>query len=246
MDDSLYIGFSGVNRVMRAQQVHANNLANLNTRGFRKDFVISMAVPITDQAQASRVMTKATGTSSAMGSGPVIHTGRDLDIAVSDEGWISVVDDNGQEAYTRAGHLRLDAEGRLVTRKGRFVASLGGAIEIPPYRHIDISGDGTINIVPAEGATAQPVAVGQIKLVNPDPRDITKGSDGLFRRIDGTEADKDAKVQLKSGFLEASNVNAVEEMVQFMNLARQFEFQLKVMKTAETLAASGDRLIRIE
>jgi flagellar basal-body rod protein FlgF len=246
MDKALYIGFSGVTRVMRAQQVHANNLANLNTRGFRKDFVHSMAVPLQGDGHTSRAMTIATGTSSAMGVGPAIHTGRNLDIAISDEGWISVIDDKGQEAYTRAGHLRLDAEGQLVTGSGRPVASLGGAIDIPQYRHIEIGGDGTINIVPVGGVTIQPVAIGQIKLVNPDPQDIIKGPDGLFRRIDGQEADQDAGVQVKPGYLEASNVNAVEEMVQFMNLARQFEFQFKVMKTAETLAASGDQLIRTE
>lgn len=246
MDKSLYIAFSGVTRAMKAQQVHANNLANLNSRGFRKDFVHSIAAPLQGDGHHSRVMTVATGTSSAMGSGAAIHTGRNLDLAIADEGWIVVEDSNEKDAYTRAGHLSFDEKGNLITGNGRPVVGTGGAIAIPEHRHLEIGGDGTITIIPVGVGTSAPLVIGQIKLVNPDPKEIIKGEDGLFRRIDGKEEDKDASVIIKTGYLETSNVNAVEEMIQFMNLSRQFELQFKVMKTAETLAASGDQLLRIE
>lgn len=245
MDKSLYIALSGVNRAMRAQQVHANNLANLNTQGFRKDFVLSSGVSFKGAGHPSRVMSVATGTSSSMVAGAAMHTGRNLDVAVADAGWISVMDKEGKEAYTRAGSLRLGAGGQLITDGGRTVSGLGGAINIPPYRQIEIGNNGTISIVPV-GEVDEPLAIGRLKLVNPAPQDMAKGRDGLFRRIDGEDVEQDTAVQVRSGYLEASNVNAVEEMVQFMNLSRQFELQFKVMKTAETLAASGDKLIRVE
>ncbi|MCK5893243.1 MAG: flagellar basal body rod protein FlgF [Endozoicomonadaceae bacterium] len=246
MDKSLYIAFSGVTRAMKAQQVHANNLANLNSRGFRKDFVHSIAAPLQGDGHHSRVMTVATGTSSAMGSGTAIHTGRNLDLAIADEGWMVVQDDDGKDAYTRAGHLSFDEKGKLITSSGRLIVGNGGDITIPAHRHLEIGGDGMVSVIPTGIGRSTPVVIGQIKLVNPDPKEIIKGEDGLFRRIDGTEEDKDASVTVKTGYLESSNVNAVEEMIQFMNLSRQFELQFKVMKAAETLAASGDQLLRME
>ena len=233
-------------RTMQAQQVHANNLANLSTTGFRGDFVISDYVDMGGDGLASRVMTVPRGVGSNMTSGAVNHTGRSLDVAIAGEGWLSVQDREGNEAYTRAGDLLVSAEGELRNGAGHPVIGNGGPIDVPAYRKILIGRDGTISVVPAGGGENQLVQVGQLKLVNPPPSDIAKGEDGLFRLIDGDVAEQDGAVQLRPEYLESSNVRAVEEMVDFMNLARQYEMQLKTMQNTEQMAASGDRMIRDE
>lgn len=118
----------------------------------------------------------------------------------------------------------------------------GGPLQLPDRQSVAIGADGTVSIVPAEGGN--PVEVGQLKLVNPDIKDIAKDRDGLFRTIAGEALEADPEVRLRSGFLEGSNVNALEEMVSFLSLSRQFEAQMKLMKTAGDMASAGDRLIR--
>ena len=78
------------------------------------------------------------------------------------------------------------------------------------------------------------VTVDRLKLVNPDPQQLEKGTDGLIRMKDGQPLEADANVRVTSGFLEASNVNAVAEMTSMLALSRQFELHVKMMRTAET------------
>ncbi|CAM3442751.1 flagellar basal body rod protein FlgF [Parendozoicomonas haliclonae] len=245
MDKSLYVGLSGASRTLQAQLVHANNLANLSTTGFRADFVISDYVETSGDGMPSRVMTVPKGVGSRMSSGAVNHTGRELDIAVAGEGWIAVQDKEGLEAYTRAGDLMVSADGDLVNGAGHPVLGNGGAMNLTAYRKVQVGFDGTVSVLPVGGG-GELIEVGQIKLVNPAAGDIYKGEDGLFRRFDGEDADQDGAVQLRPEHLETSNVSAIEEMIGFMNLSRQFEMQLKTMQNTEQMAASGDRVLRDE
>ncbi|MGB1270891.1 MAG: flagellar basal body rod C-terminal domain-containing protein, partial [Endozoicomonas sp.] len=102
--------------------------------------------------------------------------------------------------------------------------------------------DGTITVIPA-GEGGEAVEAGRLKLVNPEPGILSKSADGLFVAAFGEEADADPEVRLRTGYLESSNVNALEEMVSFLSLSRQFEAQMKLMKAAGDMAASGDRLV---
>jgi len=87
--------------------------------------------------------------------------------------------------------------------------------------------------------------VGRIKLVNPAAETLERGTDGLFRMQDGSEAPADASVQLASGVLESSNVNAAGAMVEMIELARRFELQVKAIRTAEEDGATAARLLRV-
>ncbi len=86
--------------------------------------------------------------------------------------------------------------------------------------------------------------VDRIKLVNPPQQELTKGQDGLVRRRDGSDALADGTTELKKGQLEGSNVNAIEAMVKMIELARHFEFQVKMMKTAEELDSAAATIMR--
>ena len=121
----------------------------------------------------------------------------------------------------------------------------GAPINIPPYTSIFFARDGSISIVAQGQAPDTTATVDRIKLVNPADADIQRSDDGLFRMKNGGVADSDAAVQLGSGVLESSNVNTADAMVNMIELARQFEMQVKAIRTAEENANAATQLMRI-
>jgi flagellar basal-body rod protein FlgF len=119
-----------------------------------------------------------------------------------------------------------------------------GPLSVPPHSSIQIAGDGTVSIVPLGQGPETAAAVGRIKLVNPAPSGMERGSDGLFRNKDGSDAPADANVKLASGVLEASNVNVADAMVNMIELARHFDLQVKAMHTAEENGAASAQLLK--
>ena len=175
----------------------------------------------------------------------LLSTGRDLDVAVNGKGWIAVQGPDGKEAYTRAGDLQVDATGQLTTGTGKPVIGDGGPINVPPYTSIFFARDGSISVV-AQGQNPDTTStVARLKLVNPPEEQLERGDDGLFRMKDGSSAPADANVQIGSGVLESSNVNAAEAMVNMIELARQFEMQVKAIRTAEENGAAASQLLRM-
>ena len=244
MDRLVYVAMSGAKETLRAQTANNHNLANASTTGFRADLSAFQSRAVAGAGLPTRVY----ATSSTLGwdptSGELQQTGRDLDVAVNGPGWIAVQGADGREAYTRAGDLRVDVNGQLVTATGRAVLGDGGPIAVPPHSSISIARDGSVSIVPL-GQTATTVAtVGRIKLVNPPAIDVDRGQDGLFRQRPGADAPADATVQLVAGALETSNVNIAETMTQMVELARRFDLQVKTLRTAEEDAAAATRLLQ--
>ncbi|MGL4713709.1 MAG: flagellar basal-body rod protein FlgF [Shewanella sp.] len=246
MDKLLYIAMSGAKQNMNALAVRGNNLANANTDGFKADMTQARAMQAFGEGLPTRVFAMTEQPSANFRSGPLKSTGRDLDIAIKDQGWLAVQDAKGAEAYTRAGSLRYDSTGLLTNERGSPVMGDNGPIILPlPIEKIEIAQDGSISVRP-QGATADVIeVVGRIKLVNPDNRGLMRGQDGLFRQINGELAEADLNVSVESGVVEGSNVNAVDEMVTLISLQRQFEMQVKMMKTAEENDRSSASLMRI-
>lgn len=251
MDRLLYIAMTGAKETTLAQAKSANNLANASATGFKADLAQARAMPIFGNGLPSRafVMTERPGTDFDHGS--LITTGNDLDIAIKGDGFLGVQDENGREAYTRAGELRISASGFLETTGGRLVLGNGGPIQIPANEKLDIGADGTLSVRP-QGAPANAVVVlDRLRLVNPALTTMRKGEDGLFRQQAAAGAAAppplvpDANVQIVQGALESSNVNAVEEMIDMISLARQFEVNVKMMKISEDNDASLERLVQM-
>jgi flagellar basal-body rod protein FlgF len=117
-------------------------------------------------------------------------------------------------------------------------------VSVPPNNSLAIAPDGTISIVPQGPGPETTASIGRIKLVNPGNQNVDRGEDGLFRMKDGSDAPADANVRISSGSLEASNVNAAEAMVNMIELARNFELQVKAIKTAEDNGAASSQLLR--
>ena len=246
MDKALYISMSGAKQTMLAQRAHANNMANVNTTAFKSDFAQARSMPVYGEFHPTRAyaMTENPGTDFTQGS--LMETGRELDVAIKHEGWIAVRAPEGDEAFTRAGDLQIDTNGILRTGVGLEVLGNGGPIAIPPSAKVEIAADGTISVIPLGQPADALVEVDRIKLVNPPSEELEKGLDGLVRMKEGNQAvPTDAEVRLESGFLESSNVSAIESLTEILSLARQYELQIKVMSTAEKNSEAAARLLHI-
>ena len=195
----------------------------------------------------SRVFALTERPSQNFDSGLLRPTGRDLDVAIQGDGWLAVQTPEGEQALTRAGHLSIDADGRLLDSKGNQVVGVNNQpILVPlPYEKLEINADGTIEFRP-EGAPVNALEeLAVIKMVKTDNQMLTKGEDGLFRRIDAAPMEPALDVQLRRGYLEASNVNVVDEMTHMISQQRRFEMQMKMMKAAEENDRSAETLLRI-
>lgn len=245
MDKMVYVAMTGAKQTMLAQAANSHNLANASTPGFRADLHSFGSLPVHGQGQPTRVNAVAQSQGFDRRAGPVTSTGRTLDVALQGDGWIAVQAPDGNEAYTRAGDLRVSSLGVLSTGAGHPVIGNEGPIALPPYSELTMGVDGTISIVPLGQSADTLAVVDRIKLVNPEPGQMIKGRDGLVHMQDDESADPDASVQLMSATLESSNVNAADVMVSMIQLARQFEMHVKLMRGAEENAEAAARLLRL-
>lgn len=245
MDRSVYIAMTGATQTMRAQDAVSHNLANASTVGFKSELSAFQSVPVLGEGAATRINAVAQGIGQDETQGSIQHTGRPLDVALNGQGWIAVQAADGSEAYTRAGNLQMGPDGSLTDSRGNPVMGTGGPITIPDSSQISIGKDGTISTVPMGQGPDTIAAVGQIKLVNPDPGQMYEGSDGLMHMSDGGSAAADDTVTVTSGALEASNVNPSSELVKMIALSRQYEMQVRSIKTSEDDADDSTKLLQM-
>jgi flagellar basal-body rod protein FlgF len=244
MDRLVYVAMSGAKETLRAQAANNHNLANASTTGFRADLSAFQSQAVVGGGLPTRIYATDSSVGFDATTGELQQTGRELDIAINGQGWIAVQGPDGREAYTRAGDLRVDVNGQLLTGAGRVVLGDGGPVAVPPHSSITVARDGSVSIVLLGQAISTVATVGRIKLVNPSPQAMDRGTDGLFRLRDGSDAPADAAVQVISGAIESSNVNIAEAMTQMIELARRFELQVKAMRTAEEDAAVATKLLQ--
>lgn len=245
MDKSIYVAMTGARAAMQTQAVIAHNLANSNSTGFRAVRQSLVSSPVEGVGLPSRVNSVPRPESWDNRSGEYVMTGRTLDIAVLGEGWLAVQDANGEEAYTRAGNLRLTPSGVLETAEGHVVVGSGGPVSLPAFSELTIKGDGRISIVPAGSTPDAIVEVGTLKLVNPPREDMIRFDDGLFRVRGGDPAVADAGVRIASGQLEGSNVNTTETLVEMIAAARHYELHVRAMSNAEQNDQVATQLMRM-
>lgn len=247
MDRALFLAMSGAKQNMQALQLRANNLANVSTTGFRADLEQARSMQAYGEGLPSRVFSMVERPGHDFSQGSVITTGRDLDVTIEGDGWISVMDQTGREGLTRNGNFHVNANGLLSNASGHLVlGDTGAPIALPiPVSKIEIAKDGTVSVVP-QGAPADALEiVDRIKLTRTNNQDLFKDANGLFRVKDPAMTyDADANVKLLPGAIEGSNVNAIGEMTNLIDLQRQFEMQVKMMKTAEEMDKTSDSLLR--
>lgn len=233
MDRMLFLAMNGAKHVEWQQATTANNLANVNTNGFKAEQVSFRALPVIGDGAPTRTYVVDNTIGSDMTQGALQETGNPTDFALGTPGFFAVQAPNGTEAYTRAGGYVVDSTGMMRTHSGLPILGTAGPLVVPPGSKVQIMSDGTVEAIPLGVANPVPQNVGQIKLVNPGDRAVYKGEDGLFRMNDGSTAQADPNVQVSVGTQEASNVDVVDSMVQMISHSRMFEMNVKLMTTSE-------------
>lgn len=245
MDKLIYTAMTGASHVLQQQAAVSENLANVNTTGFRAMLSTFSAVPLVGEGLPTRTFVVDSTTGSDFTPAAIQQTGNPLDVAVKGAGWIAIQDANGKEAYTRNGNFQISPNGVMQTYSGLSVLSNTGPIVIPPDTEVTIAKDGTISTVPSGTDPAAVVVVGQLKLVNPPSDQLDRGGDGLFRMKNGSAALADVNAEVVPGSLEGSNANPVEAMVDMISLARKFDMQMKMLLSADTDAQHATSVITL-
>jgi len=245
MDRLIYTAATGAKHILEQQATTSNNLANVNTTGFRAQLDVFRAVPVQSEGLPTRAFVVNSTPAADFTPGALQITGRELDVAVKGEGWLAVQMPDGTEAYTRNGSLQTSQNGLLTTAGGMTIAGEGGPITIPPDVTVTVGGDGTISTISTTDQPAASNILGRLKLVNPPAGNMVRGDDGLFRLKDGGAAQADPAVRVAGGALEGSNVSAVDSMVNMISLARSFETQMSLLKNAENNAAKATQILAL-
>jgi len=231
----------------RQVDVTTNNLANVNTAGFKKDLLAAMAAPniatvrepfyplipadrnrgfIPIGVQSTGVMAAEVWTD--FESGPLVQTGRTLDIAIVDDGFFTVQDAAGNTYYTRNGSFTVGVDGNLVTQEGLTVLGDGGAISIGNAGRIEISRSGAVI---ADGEILDSLRIAHFT----DPHSLRKVGHTLFT---GPNPDGIGTANVESGAIEQSNASVIESMVKLIEGHRLYEADSRVL---QTLDATLDR-----
>lgn len=244
MDRLIYTAMTGASASAQRQQVLANNLANVSTPGFRAEMSTFRAVPVRGDGASTRVFALEATAGHSDAPGPVTHTGRNLDVAAKGRAYMAVQGLDGTEAYTRAGALEVSPDGSLVNAQGLPLLSDGGApLVAPANAQISIGEDGTVS---ARVGNQPPQGIGKIKLVTPDADNrLQRSEDGLFRGPFGDPLPTDATARVQDGALEGSNVNPMEAMVGMIQVARQFEVQMRMLQNSEANDKTASQLLNM-
>jgi flagellar basal-body rod protein FlgG len=257
--------FSTAATGMTAQQmivdVVANNLANINTTGFKRsqvDFQDLMYVKLAEAGRESASGVQApTGfeigsgvrpasTTKVFTAGEMQNTGRELDVAIQGDGFLQVTVPGGGVMYTRDGALHLNANGQLVTSSGYL---LEPAVSIPTdARAVSIGSDGTVTVF--QGTDPNPQTATTISLVRfANPAGLSSEGNNLYAETASSGAPESGTAGqngfgvIQQGFLERSNVQMVKELVDLITAQRAYEINSRAIKAGDEMLTTANRLI---
>jgi flagellar basal-body rod protein FlgF len=228
MENGSLIGLSRQIALQRELDVIANNIANINTTGFKAEGVVFqehlMPVARANQfnagdRQLSFVQDRATWHD--LSQGPLQQTGNPLDVAIGGDAFLTVQTSRG-ERYTRNGALQVNANGELVTSEGDRVVGENGPITLQPGdRDVSISTDGTISV--REGKNTTDSKRGKLRLVSfVQPQRLEKDGTSTFRAPEGLTPQPATNVRVSQGVIEKSNVRSVIEMTRMIEVTRNY------------------------
>jgi flagellar basal-body rod protein FlgF len=245
MDRAAYIAMNAASEALRAQSITAHNIANAGTSGFKALLTHTEAKNVDGPGWHSRVNGVLQPETWNAQGGALQNTGRDLDIALADDRWLAVQTEDGGVAYTRNGALQMTANGQVLDGEGRLVLSDNGPLTLPPHTDLVIAADGTVSLTPLGSEATVRAQVGRLNVIEAAPNELRRRADGLFEPLAGAEARPAAGAVMVSGMLEASNVNAAEQLVALIEHSRRFELATKAMATADQHGEVAQSLMRI-
>ncbi len=263
MIKALFTSATGMNAQQTLVDVTANNLANVNTTGFKRsqaDFAdliyITERSPGADAAQGLQVPTglqigsgvRVAGTTKLFSEGTLENTSNQFDVAIEGQGFFQITLPDGSIRYTRDGAFRLNRDGSLVTADGFL---LQPQITIPPDAvSVGIGADGTVSVI-TSGAPNTSTPVGQITLTRfVNPAGLSNEGRNLFAESAASGSPQIATPGqngagfLRQGFLERANVDVVRELVNLILAQRAYEFNTRAVRTADEMLSNTNNLTR--
>jgi flagellar basal-body rod protein FlgF len=242
MENTLLVALSRQMSLQRQIDVIANNVANVNTAGFKADkslfeeFLRTGAREDNFQVADRRVsFVQDRATFHDFAQGALDRSGNPLDVAINGNGFLAVQTPGG-ERYTRDGALQINSQGQLVTTSGQLVLGTNGPIVFQPTdRNIVISDNGTITVREGNVTLVDSIR-GRLKIVKFDnPQQLLKEGGNLFSAPAGVVAQADAASKVNQGFVERSNVSAVTEMSRMMMVMRTYQQVSSLMQQQSDL-----------
>jgi flagellar basal-body rod protein FlgF len=251
MDRLVFTSNATIKEQATARQLLVNDLANVSTLGFKSSYDVALqSVKVEGAGFDSRFQAQTISRDLIrMDPGPVMATGRPMDVAMAGNTVLTVQAPNGDLAFTRRGDLKVNIQGQLENGSGHLVLGEGGPITIPPGLMVSINPDGTIYARdPAQIGPAPDVLIDRLRLRDVTGVSLARRSDGLFKvseKPDGTDiALTDRLPQVISQALEGSNVSAIEAMTRLIDHSRSFETQIRIIKEMKGLDESGASMMK--
>ena len=227
----------------------AHNLANVNVPGFRRDLPNEGNAGFLKELEklSAKVLPLETDTRKFSNeAGQLQNTGLETDVAVLNQGFFYIQPENGEIALSRRGDLGLNAENQLVNGVGDLVLSDGlEPIILPTFTSMSITDIGEVLVQQAGAPDGQLTSVGFIGSTSSEIDQLVKSLDGNIRKADGTVPAADQTARFGQGFLESSNVSAIEELIRNIDMQRQFEINVKLIKKASDLDSAGAKLMNL-
>ena len=225
MNYGLYTAFLGMRSRQRTLDSLANNIANASTTGFKAERLNYETFEAANKGKGDKqslIAGVSTSGATDFSAGSITQTGRSLDIAIEGDAFLSIQTPNGVR-YTRAGNLKIDANGQLSTARGDLVIGDNGPITVPPGGEVSIGTDGSLAV-----GNSQFDRLKLVRFDNPAGALIKEG-DSLFMATGAGQPLEPASPGVVQGSLEGSNVNSISEMVAMINNNREFDSLQKSM-----------------
>lgn len=243
MDNTMYVALSRQMTLRRELDIVANNIANVDTTGFKVEGTMVKTDPSTGarmiDGPASLKFVIDDGVTRDFGQGALRQTGGPLDLAIEGQGFFRVQTAAG-ERFTRDGRFTLSPEGKLTTQAGDAIQGESGDIVVDPaLGGITISADGVVS----QGTSK----VGKIDVVAfDDLSGLSKTGDNLFRNTSNLQPQPSTAAQVRQGMLESSNVNSILQVTRLIEISRAYESMARTIEnSAELSRRSVERLGRI-
>ena len=245
MDNALFVGLSRQMILRREMEIIANNIANMDTAGFKVESMMQKTDPsepaVTLGGPRPVKFVAPDGVARDFGQGALVKTGGELDMSIEGKGFFQVQSPQGPR-FTRDGRFTTDPAGRLVTQAGNPVLDAsGGEIVIDMEKgQLSVGADGTLT-----QGTEQVGKVGMFAFANPGA--LEKAGDNLFRNASNLAAEPSVDAKLRQGFLENSNVKPVLEITRMVEVSRAYEQTARMMDSeAELARRTVERLGRVQ
>ena len=253
MDKLIHTALNSMHSARLKQATSAQNLSNAQVPGFRGDEIGgrfgSVYLYADDQLETRVFAKKSEPGLFSDEQGEMRLTGQQTDVSIEGDGYFMVENQFGELGMSRRGDFTISNEGTLVNRAGEIVLDTSlVAMTIPPFREIFIAENGQVFIEPIGGEPGVRQLVNQIGTTSSDGLNLKKDIDGTIRPeggVDRTQFNPDQNVRLKQGYLETSNVSVFDELVNNVDIQKQYQLNVKLISLAKQLDEASASLLKL-